>query len=73
MIKLREKGQQYWEDKVKSYGDKPAWFLYNRKVYFSEIDLLEAKKEYDLHMNGRGLTGIEYDCYKNNFRCDQLK
>jgi hypothetical protein len=71
--KSRKRGRQYWENKVKSYGNKPAWFLYNRDVYFREIDLLEAKKEYDLHKYGRRVSFLEYNCHKKNIRCDQIE
>ena len=75
---VKSRGQQYYENRNKNieksdHRYKPALFMYNSDVYFRKIDLIEAKKEYDLHLYGRGLTGLEYDCYKNNFRCNQLE
>ena len=78
MKAVKSRGQQYYENRNKNikksnHSYKPALFMYNSDIYFLEIDLIEAKKEYDLHLYGRGLTGVEYDCYKNNFRCNQLE
>jgi len=70
--KLREsikRGQKYWEDKFR--GGQPTWYCYNQDVYRREIELLEAKKRYDLHKYGKRVSGSEYHRYINKLRSEQ--